>query len=88
MKRDFEIDVPHFYCLEYYRDGKKMIVDIDFRDPVIVLDTDLIERWEEPFDKEFIDTDEKKRIITDIYNYFIEERNDSRFRIEGVDEND
>lgn len=88
MKRDFEIDVPHFYCLEYYRDGKKMVVDIDFRDPVIVLDTDLIERWEKPFEKELIDADEKKRIITDIYNYFIEERHDLRFRIEEVDEND
>lgn len=89
MKRDFEIAVPHFYCLEYYRDGKKMILDIDFRDPVTVLSPDMIDGWEQPHEKEFIDEDEKKRIITDIYRYFTEIEGDLKgFRMEGVDEND
>lgn len=89
MKRDFEIDVPHFYCLEYYRDGKKVIVEADFRDPVTIFSTDMVKHWEKPHEKEIIDEDDKKRIITDIYNFFVEREGDSKgFKMEGVDEND
>ena len=43
-----------------------MTVDIDFRDPVLYLNTKLITRWDEPFEKETITDEEKKRIIRNI----------------------
>ncbi len=29
---EYRIEVPHFYCLEYYEEEKKMIVEMDFRE--------------------------------------------------------
>ena len=43
-----------------------MTVDIDFRDPVLYLNTKLITRWDEPFEKETITDEEKKRIVRNI----------------------
>ena len=33
MKK-ISIDIPHFYCLEYKEDEKRLIVEIDFREPL------------------------------------------------------
>ena len=43
-----------------------MTVDIDFRDPVLYLNTKLITRQDEPLEKETITDEEKKRIIRNI----------------------
>lgn len=45
FKKEYTIDIPHFYCLEYKTKGKKNIVEIDFRDPIIYLSTSLIIKW-------------------------------------------
>ena len=66
MGNTCRIKIPHFWCLEYYEGDKKMTVDIDFRDPVLYLNTKLITRWDEPFEKETITDEEKKRIIRNI----------------------
>ena len=66
MGNTCRIKIPHFWCLEYYEGDKKMTVEIDFRDPVLYLNTKLITRWDEPFEKETITDEEKKRIIRNI----------------------
>ncbi len=71
MIKKYEIAIPHFWCLEYYEGGKKMTVDIDFRDIKIYLSTKLISCWDEPFEKEVITDEEKKRIIRNIADELI-----------------
>ena len=66
MGNTCRIKFPLFWCLEYYEGDKKMTVDIDFRDPVLYLNTKLITRWDEPFEKETITDEEKKRIVRNI----------------------
>ena len=48
-----------------------MILDIDFRDPVIYLESVLVKNWEPPFDTELVTEKEKKRILRNIYDYLI-----------------
>lgn len=67
----YHITIPHFYCLEYYEENKKMILDIDFREPTIYLEPCLVKNWEPPFDNEVIHIKEKRRIIHNIYDYLI-----------------
>lgn len=57
--------------MEYYEGNKKMIVDLDFRDPVQHLSLGLIDNWEKPYDSEIIEDNEKRRIIRNIEKYFI-----------------
>ena len=66
MENTCRIKIPHFWCLEYYEGNKKMTVDIDSRDPVNYLNTKLIKCWDEPYEKEIITLEEKKRIIKNI----------------------
>ena len=42
MKK-ISIDIPHFYCLEYKEDEKRLIVEIDFREPEIWISKSLIQ---------------------------------------------
>lgn len=71
---NYKIDIPHFYCLEYIEGEKKIILDIDFRDPVRYLNKSLIEKWEPPYDNDIICGAEKERIINNIYNYLVNKR--------------
>ena len=70
----YQINIPHFYQLEYCENGKKMYLEIDFRENFIELTMDLIERWEPPFEDETITDFDKKRILKNIYKYFIKKR--------------
>lgn len=67
----YSISIPHFYCLEYYEKDKKMVLDIDFRDSIIYLESTLVKNWEAPFNNEIITEKEKKKIIRNIYDYLI-----------------
>lgn len=75
----YEIKIPHFYYLEYCEDNKIMRLDIDFRDPVIYLNTELIKSWLPPFEDVQITLEDKKRILKNIYNELL--KNNSRDRI-------
>ena len=44
--KEYSIDVPHFYCLEYCEADKRMIVEMDFREDIYMLSTELITHWE------------------------------------------
>lgn len=74
MENTYEISIPHFYCLEYCEHNKKMFIEIDFRETFIDLDPSLIKHWEPPFEKEVISDEDKKRILINLYNYFIYKR--------------
>ena len=58
----YSINVPHFYCLEYCEDDKKMIVEIDFREDYFFLSPQLITHWEKPYDNIKIEVEEKNII--------------------------
>jgi len=70
----FEISIPHFYCLEYREAGRLLVLDIDFRDPVIYLDDTLRLAWEAPHASEEIGSQERRRILDNIYDYLVKER--------------
>jgi len=74
MSPDYEIRIPHFYCLEYEECGRVMLLEIDFRDPVLYLDSALLKGWEAPADQEVISSTDKVRILTNIYDYLVRQR--------------
>ncbi len=74
MKKDFHIHINHFYSFEYYEDGKKMVIDLDFRDRILYLDTDLIKSWEKPYDGLEISYEEKLKILVKIRECLLERR--------------
>ena len=74
MCPDYEISIPHFYCLEYREGGRTMLLEIDFRDSVIYLDDTLVMAWEAPHTGEIIASAEKKRILDNVYEYLTGER--------------
>ncbi len=74
MSPDYKIRIPHFYCLEYEERGRVMLLEIDFRDPVLYLDRSLVTGWEEPADQEVISQAEKVRILTNVYDYLTRQR--------------
>ncbi len=74
MCPDYEIRIPHFYCLEYREQDHTMLLDIDFRDSVIYLDDSLTMVWEEPFTQEKIESAVKRRILDRVYDYLVRQR--------------
>lgn len=58
--------------MEYSEDDKKMIVYIDFRDPIIELSMGYITHWEPPYEKLDISIEDKQRIYHNIYEYIRE----------------
>lgn len=69
--KEYQIDVPHFYCLEYYEGDKKMIVEMDFREDYFLLNPQLITHWERPYENIHINMDEKKRILLNIRDFLL-----------------
>lgn len=79
---EYKIEIPHFYCLEYSENTRKMMIDIDFREPQIVLSCDLIQQWEKPHERELISKKEKRRIIKNIYNYLLKNNSSERVMLD------
>lgn len=71
MKR-ISISIPHFYCLEYVEDDKKLIIDIDFREPKILIGKSLIKKWEPPYQSMIITEEMKEEIYINIKKYLLE----------------
>lgn len=67
--RKFEARIPHFYCMEYYEKGKKMILYIDFRDPVLDFSMEYITHWEPPYEDIVLSPRDKKRIYRNVSEY-------------------
>ncbi|MDD3139997.1 MAG: hypothetical protein PHX08_13610 [Lachnospiraceae bacterium] len=74
-----EIDIPHFYCLEYIEGNKKMNVDIDFREFPIYFKKSLIQKWETPYSEEEVSEKKKEEIYQNIKEYLLE-----RYRAEDI----
>ncbi|RUT37713.1 hypothetical protein EJP82_27800 [Paenibacillus anaericanus] len=66
-----KISIPHFYCLEYSEGDKTMFVDIDFRESRILFGVSLIKEWNEPYKKEIITPEYKKKIADNIISYLL-----------------
>lgn len=71
MKR-ISISIPHFYCLEYVEDDKKLIIDVDFREPKILIGKSLIKKWEPPYQSMKITEKMKEQIYINIKKYLLE----------------
>ena len=74
MSPDYEIKIPHFYCLEYQEQGRVMFLEIDFRDPVLYLDRTLVTGWQPPDHDLQIAPADKIRIISNVYDYRARQR--------------
>ncbi len=68
---EYRIEVPHFYCLEYYEEEKKMIVEMDFREDYFLLSSQLITHWEKPYESIEIKESDKKRILQNIRKFLL-----------------
>lgn len=68
---NYSIAVPHFYCLEYYENDKKMIIEVDFRERYFFLNLRLITHWESPYEHIEIGMDERKRILHNIREFLL-----------------
>ena len=79
---NYSVSIPHFYCLEYSEEDRKMKIEIDFREKPIYLSTAMIISWENPNQEIVIDEDEKIRILNNIKRYLSEERGFSEVIIE------
>ena len=71
--KEYTIKIPHFYCMEYYEDNKRIVIDIDMRDTVLYLHPGLIEHWESPYEKVEIEFHDKIRILHNIRDYLLSE---------------
>lgn len=69
--QQIKISIPHFYCLEYIEDNKKLIVDIDFREAKIHIGKSLIKKWEKPYDGEEISEEKREEIYKTIMEYLL-----------------
>ncbi|WP_460058384.1 hypothetical protein [Pseudolactococcus yaeyamensis] len=65
---NIEIDIPHFYCLEYREGNKVLNVEIDFRERELIFGKSLIKKRESPYSEEDITSFHKDKI----YAYYIE----------------
>ncbi len=74
MSPDYEIRIPHFYCLEYQEQGRVMVLEIDFRDPVLYLDRTLVRGWQPPDRDLAITPTDQVRIISNVYDYLVRQR--------------
>ena len=74
MFPDYEIRISHFYCLEYREQGRVMLLEIDFRDPVIYLNRALVTRWQPPYHQLTIAPTDKARILSNVYDYLVRQR--------------
>ena len=79
----YEIKIPHFYCLEYSDEYRSMVLDVDFRDSEIYLNTSLIVKWNAPHENDFINDEEKEKIIKNIYDYLVYKRGFSNIVLES-----
>ena len=75
----YRIEIPHFYCLDYYEGNKVMRLDIDFRDTTIYLRTSLVKKWLPPNENISIAQQDKERILKNIYAELL--KNDSKENI-------
>lgn len=66
---NIEIDISHFYCLEYREGNKVLNVEIDFRERELIFGKSLIKKWEPPYSEEDITSSHKDKIYATILNY-------------------
>jgi hypothetical protein len=71
-RKRINIDIPHFYCLEYIENEKRMYVDIDFREPKIYIGKSLIKKWEPPYESEEITEEMREEIYKNIKKYLLD----------------
>ena len=67
----YKIEIPHFYCLDYYEGNKIMKIDIDFRDPIIYLNIGLITNWLSPNENVEVTKWDKERILKNSVNILV-----------------
>lgn len=79
---EYKIEIPHFYCLDYYENGRVMKIDVDFRDKIIFLNIDLIHKWLSPYEDENITLNDKKRILNNIYIELLKNNSHDRIKLE------
>lgn len=74
MEKDYYIKTLHFYSFEYHEGNKTMVIELDFRDRILYLDTELITKWEKPYDDLKISHEDKLGILKNIRECLLERR--------------
>ena len=72
MEKAYFIKTLHFYSFEYHEGDKTMVIELDFRDRILYLDTDLITKWEKPYNEMEITHEDKLKILYNIRECLLE----------------
>lgn len=83
-KKEWDIKVTNVYCFEYYEGDKKMVVGLDFREPIYQLSPQMIKHWEKPYEDVEITSGDKKRILENIRQFLLTKTIPSRIIVEDM----
>ena len=65
-EKDYTVNIPHFYSLEYIEGDHKMTVEIDLRDTMPALYFNEIKNWGPPHQNENLTPEKKEQILENI----------------------
>ena len=67
--KDYKVDIPHYYCIEYSEGDHLMKIEIDVRDPIPYLDIAEVKAWALPYEKELLTKEKRQQILDNVYDY-------------------
>lgn len=65
----YQVNIKHFYMIEYSEDGKVMDVEVDLREPIVQIGIICIDHWAPPNEEIVLSQQEKYNIAKNIKEY-------------------
>ena len=65
----YQVNIKHFYMVEYIEDGKTMNVEVDLRESIVQIGIICINHWNSPNDNIVLSHQEKCDIAQNIKTY-------------------
>ncbi len=65
----YQVNIKHFYMIEYIEDGKVMDVEVDLREPIVQIGIICINNWNFPNENIVLSQQKKYNIAQNIKEY-------------------
>ena len=65
----YQVNIKHFYMIEYIEDGRVMNVEVDLREPIVQIGIICINNWNSPNESIVLSKQEKYNIAQNIKEY-------------------
>lgn len=65
----YQVNIKHFYMIEYIEAGRVMNVEVDLREPIVQIGLICINKWNPPYDVTVLSKQEKYLIAQNIKEY-------------------